>query len=76
MGNSLNEVLPFLLGDGNISGIPNFTFHIFEMMASLGKSRDRKKSDDVGKSGTHNFQTHGGNHKIENEPEPAFSLYS
>ena len=24
MGNSLNEILPFLLGDGNISGFPNF----------------------------------------------------
>ena len=37
MGNSLNEVLPFLLGDGNISGFPNFNKS--EMMASLENSK-------------------------------------
>ena len=51
MGNSLNEVLPFLLGDGNISGIPYLNKS--EMMASLGIFETLG-----GNSGTHNFGTH------------------
>ena len=67
MGNSLNEIFPFLLGDGNISGIPNLNKS--EMMASLGNFETLG-----GNSGTHNFGTHEMT-KSEMAPEPAFSLY-
>ena len=51
MGISLNEILPFLLGDGNISGIPNLNKS--EMMASLGIFETHGENSE-----THNFGTH------------------
>ena len=57
MGISLNEVFPFLLVDGNISGIPNLNKS--EMMASLGNIRNARGNSEASEnSGTHNFGTH------------------
>ena len=76
MGISLNEILPFLLGDGNISGIQIFRFSDFHIShfgndGETGKFRNAHFSKRSENLGTHNFWD-ARNEKIEMCQNPRF----